>query len=114
MAKQAQKRRRRGRRLPEFLRQFFWQYDFRKLLWPEDRELVIAHLLARGDWAAICWLRGRMNDPELADWITSHRGRGLTARQLRFWELILGIPRYDVDQWLRQPAHILWEKRRHP
>ena len=34
------------RRLPRTLRRFFWDYDFARLSWKSDRDLIIARILA--------------------------------------------------------------------
>jgi hypothetical protein len=45
------------------------------------------------------------------DWIRQHRGRSLSRRQLRFWQLILDLPREEVDAWLEAREPDLWERR---
>jgi hypothetical protein len=98
--------------LPERLRPFFWEHDFDSLSWEEDRHLVTARILAAGDWEAIRWLRGRMGDRALRAWIEARHGRGLDARDLRLWEVILRIPHRTVTEWLRDPGRQIWEGRR--
>lgn len=100
-------------RLPRQLRAFFWDYDFACLTWAEDRELIIARLLAVGNWQAIQWLRGRLGDPALREWLERRQGAGLSPRQLRFWELVLGLPHRQVSTWLAAPGRQVWDRRRH-
>lgn len=99
-------------RLPKNLRVLFPEYDFDSLEWEADRDLVISRVLAKGDWDAVCWVRERLGDVQLQSWIERRRGRGLDAAQLRFWELVLGIPRRQVNEWLRAPERQVWEQRR--
>lgn len=99
-------------RLPKNLRVLFPEYDFDSLEWEADRDLVISRVLASGDWDAVCWVRERLGDVQLQSWIERRRGRGLDAAQLRFWELVLGIPRRQVNEWLRAPERQVWEQRR--
>ena len=75
----------RSARLPVKLRRLFWEYNFRDLSWEEDCDLVVAKILSRGDWESITWLRSQMDARELRDWIVCRQGRGLSPRQLRFW-----------------------------
>lgn len=103
--------RRRPRRLPEMLRQFFWEYRFRDLSWKADRDLVTWRILTHGDWKATCWLRRRLGDDELRQWILARDGRGLSSRQLRFWELILGLPPTLVNRWVKRARNSIWERR---
>lgn len=97
--------------LPESLRRLFWDYDFSRLSWDGDRDLVTARVLAAGSWRDIGWLRSRLGDETLAAWITARRGRGLSPQQLRFWELILGLPTADVDAWLEARRSDPWDRR---
>ncbi len=102
-----------GRRgLPKRLRQFFWDVPFSRLRWEADRDLIIGRILASGDWLSVRWLRRRAGDQALQAWLHHRRGGGLTPRQLRYWELIFGLPRRTVDQWLAQPARQIWDRRR--
>jgi hypothetical protein len=97
--------------LPNRLRPFFWDYDFNTLTWEKDRDLVIKRILTSGDWNAIDWLRSHAGDESLREWIQQHQGNGLSPRQLRFWELILEIPRRQVNIWLSTERRNVWEKR---
>jgi hypothetical protein len=82
------------------LRPFFWEYNFRALSWANDRDLIVSRILSSGTWKAVGWLRSRLGDAELAEWITHRHGRGLSRKQLRFWELILKLPHRQVELWL--------------
>lgn len=96
--------------LPEFLRPLFWEHPFDKIDFVEHYDFVVGRILIEGDWNAIRWLRHRIGDEALRDWIVRHEGRGLTPPQLRFWHLIVKLPASDVDRWLaeRGPG---WEDR---
>lgn len=97
--------------LPEFLRVFFWDYRFDSLTWEGDRELVIRRLLSHGSWDGILWLRRKIGDGELRKWLISHRGRGLSPRQLSFWSLVLGLPHRQVSSWLQTGGEYPWSAR---
>ena len=86
--------------LPKRLHQLFWDYDAAALGWPSDRELITSRILASGDWDSVKWLMGRATKSELRRFLVKRRGRGLEPRQLRFWELVLEIPREEVNRWL--------------
>src|SRR5207249_11685493 len=87
--------------LPALLRPLFWDYDFKTLTWDDDRDLIIARVLASGTWEAIIWLRAHLGDQALREWIERRRGRGLSPRQLRFWEVMLDLPHRQVNAWLQ-------------
>ena len=95
-------------RLPGFLRDLFWDYDLEDLKWPADQHLIISRILATGDWRSVIWLREQIEDLELRDWLTKRRGRGLDARRLRFWELVLALPHARVDEWIRAMEQDAW------
>lgn len=98
-------------KLPEQLRPLFWDYPFGRLRWECDAELATDRVLAYGGFREWQWLRRWLGDEELADWICARRGRGLSPRQLRYWELVLGISRKDVSEWLRDPGRQVWDRR---
>ena len=87
--------------LPQQLRSLFWDYNFDSLKWPEHRDFVIARILQEGDHHATAWLRDQLGRSGLAEWIRGRRGRGLDPRRLRFWEVVLDLPKEEVDVWMR-------------
>jgi hypothetical protein len=87
--------------LPECLRAFFWDYPFDELSWEANRDLIVRRLLTNGSWEALIWLRQKLCDGELRKWLIAHRGRGLSPRQLRYWSLVLGLPRGQTNAWIR-------------
>ena len=61
---------------------------------------MIGRILSVGDWESIQWLLQRLGHDELRQWIEQRRGRGLEPEQLRFWEVVLGIPHRTVSAWI--------------
>lgn len=98
-------------RLPRLLRPLFWEYHFAQLTWKADADLIIGRILTAGTWETIQWLRRRVPNSALKAWLEHRRGAGLSARQLRFWELLLELPHRQVNAWLRDPGRQLWEGR---
>jgi hypothetical protein len=99
---------RRKRGLPESLRPFFWEYRFSSLSLPDDRDLVIRRILSQGSWEAVRWLRKEIGDTELREWLILHQGKGLSPRQLRYWELIYDLPSRQVNQWVQNAKNGVW------
>lgn len=97
--------------LPEALRELFWEYDFDELSWEDDRNLIFKRVLSVGPWDTVLWLRRRAGDAVVRNWIREQRGQCLSRRQLRFWQLILDLPREEVDAWLEGREPDLWERR---
>lgn len=98
-------------RLPETLLPLFWDTDFNQVSFEHHRDYVIRRILSVGTWDAICWLRTRLGDDALREWIEQHEGRGLSSRQLRFWQVVLDLPEAMVDPWLNSEGRRLWEGR---
>jgi hypothetical protein len=99
------------RGLPTKLRPFFWDYPFPHLSLTQDRDLIIRRILSDGSWEAVSWLRKKIGDEELRDWLIAHRGRGLSARQLRFWGLLYDLPSRQVNHWVKAAQNGAWGKR---
>lgn len=104
----------RSSQLPALLRALLWDYDFETLTWENDRDLIIGRVLASGGWDAVTWLRSRVGDRALREWIKRHQGRGLSPQQLRFWELVLGLPHRRVNAWLAAEGRQIWDQRVRP
>jgi hypothetical protein len=97
--------------LPENLRRLFWDQDFDLLTWEEDSDAVTARVLQTGNFDSLLWLRRRLGDGALREWILRRRGRGLDARRLRYWQTILDLPAEEVDRWVEAPERKVWERR---
>jgi hypothetical protein len=99
--------------LPVTLHPLFWDHDPRRLDWTRDRDLVIARVLARGGLRQSQILRRRLGDAVLQDWFIRHEARGLSPAQVRFWELVLDLPKARADLWVRRARASVWENRHH-
>jgi hypothetical protein len=97
--------------LPKSLEPFFWDYPFSKLSLTADRDLIIRRVLSSGSWDAVIWVRKKIGDENLKSWLIAHQGRGLSPRQLRFWELILDLPRRQANAWVKAARETPWGKR---
>jgi len=97
--------------LPPFVRGLFWDLDPRSLRWDRDQELIVGRILASGPWETVQWLRARTGDEALRGWIEKHEGKGLSPQQLRYWQLVLGIPKRQVDRWLQSDRRQVWDRR---
>jgi uncharacterized protein DUF6922 len=100
--------------LPEAVKALFWDVAPGELRWDLHREFIIGRILASGPWDVVQWLRKREGDAAVRSWIERHEGRGLSPKQLRFWELILGIPSERVDPWVERERSGIWDRRTRP
>jgi hypothetical protein len=97
--------------LPDDLRAFFWDYDPVRLSGELSRHTIVLRLLEKGGMQAVRWLRQQLTDEEIRQFIVRRRGRGISPRRLRFWGLLLDIPRHDVDEWIESARQNPWQTR---
>lgn len=97
--------------LPEGLRRYFWEYDADRLSWESSRHTIVTRLLQSGGLDAVQWLRRHLSDEELREFLARRRGRGISPRRLRFWGLVLGLPRGEVDDWVAAQRSNPWQRR---
>ncbi len=97
--------------LPEELRSCFWDYDPERLSWERSRHTIVLRLLEKGGLQAVRWLQERLSDDEIREFIIRRRGRGMSPPRLRFWSLLVDIPRSEVDQWIEAARRDPWHSR---
>jgi hypothetical protein len=97
--------------LPSYVSQLFWDYKPGSVRWPRDRETIARRVLESGPWTAVKWLRRQMGDAALREWIVDQEGRNLTPQQLRFWQLMLKLPKRQVDAWVAREREGAWARR---
>ncbi len=98
-------------RLPEKMNALFWEYDPQTLSLDRDRDLIIGRVLSAAGWDGARWLLSEFSESELRDWILSSKGRNLSPPRLRFWELLLGLPHSQVNEWLSGTGRRIWDGR---
>lgn len=101
----------RSQTLPPAVRELFWDAEPRSLRLDRDRGMIVGRVLASGPWETVQWLRSAVGDDTIRRWIEEHDGRGLSPQQLRYWQLMLDIPRRRVDAWLRDERRQVWDHR---
>jgi hypothetical protein len=97
--------------LPSEVRGLLHDCDPDRVTWEAHREFLIDRILSDGDWDAVLWLRRTAGDEALRARIVATRGRRLSPRQLRLWQLLLDLPEAEVTVWLAEPARIVWDRR---
>ncbi len=95
------------------LRRLFWEYDFESLSWERDGHFITKRILTHGGLRSWDWLRGRVGDASLREWILDNNGAGMDKRRLRYWELILELPGDEVNRWVAAQAGSIWGRRGH-
>jgi hypothetical protein len=93
--------------LPDLLRVLFPGYKLEKLKLPDDRDLVMLHVLSSGGDEHKRWLVRRFGDGGIRRWLIQHRGRGLTVKQMSPW-----VSSRTARSWqAKNPYALLWENR---
>lgn len=105
-------RRKATARLPQALRPLFWEYRTARVDVRRDRDLVLRRVLAQGGWREALLIRSRFGDAAIRDFLLLSEARGLSAARIRFWELVLDLPRRRADAWVRRARRGTWERRR--
>ena len=77
--------------LPEFLRKYFWDVDFDKLIMRRHRSYVLRRILDHGDQEAVAWMRRNFDGSEIRQCVTS--ARDLSRKSANYWALVLDVPR---------------------
>ena len=94
--------------LPQAFRRYFWDVDADDLRWTAARDFIIERLLQSGSWESVQWLRSRLGDAELREWILVRHGAALTCERLRYWQLALDLPAAQVDRWVAAARADVW------
>ena len=97
--------------LPAGLRSLFWDYGRRRIRLSEDHDLILSRVLRDGGWEATQWLRSRLGDAAIRDWLVRSEARGLSPQRIRFWQVVLDLSRAPVDAWLGAARSSHWHSR---
>jgi hypothetical protein len=98
--------------IPASFKHLFWDCSFEQIRNKPEQPFVIKRILSEGTWEEIKWLRSTLGDAMIKQWIIDHRGKNLSLRQLRFWELILELPAKKVNSWISEKKNSSWHQRR--
>lgn len=98
-------------RLPPEVRALFWEYGDREVSLESERDFVMGRVLSAADWDGLRWLRREVGEAAIRDYLDRTRGRLLSPRQLRLWQVLLGLPEETVTAWIGNERRRLWDRR---
>ena len=75
----------------QFLRPYFWSYDFDRLDRIADRRLIIFQLLNFGNRQATDWLRETYADNEIHSVIENSIATAWDRKSLALWSFVFGV-----------------------
>ena len=82
------------RKLPKFLRQYFWDVDFDELDGQKYSLYVVKRLIDKGNQRAIKWLLENYPKELIKQILVTQRG--LSPKTANFWALVLGVDKRKV------------------
>ncbi|HBQ51035.1 TPA: hypothetical protein DD690_03570 [Candidatus Daviesbacteria bacterium] len=82
------------KRLPVFLKQYFWDVDFNKLDFERSKTFILKRVLDRGDNQTLKWLFQNYTKEDIKELILTTRD--LSAKTANFWADYLHIAHNQV------------------
>ncbi len=82
------------KKLPKFLKQYFWDVDFNNINAKKYAQYIVARLIDRGNDKAIRWLFKHYPKDLIKEVIKNRRG--FSPKTANFWALVLGIDKRKV------------------
>lgn len=82
------------KKLPGFLKKYFWDVDFGKADLQKHRLDIIRRILNYGDEKAVTWMYKNFKTREMK-FALSHL-RGYSQKSANYWAFVLGLPKEEV------------------
>lgn len=82
------------KKLPGFLKQYFWEVDFSKLDALKYPKYIIIRLMEYGNLKAIKWMKNNFATRQINSAL--RHTRGLSKKTANFWALVQGIEKEDI------------------
>jgi hypothetical protein len=82
------------KKLPGFLKNYFWDVDFEKIDLEKRRIYVLRRILDYGDETAISWMWKNFTEAEIKNVLYNYRG--LSLKSANFWAVIVNVKKEDV------------------
>ncbi len=80
--------------LPEFLKKYFWDTEFEKIILENRRIYVLKRILEYGDKKAVAWMRRNFTTTEMKNALVTFRG--YSQKSANYWAIILDMPREKI------------------
>lgn len=82
------------KRLPKFLKKYFWDVDFGKINAQAHPQYVLVRLLEYGDKKAISWMKRNFTRHQIEDILFHYRS--VSPQSANFWAVIFNIDKKKV------------------
>jgi hypothetical protein len=96
------------RKFPEFLFDFFWEYDPTTIDLAAHADLIMNRIMSRGTWEAMIWIEKNYSQRQIASFLRRQGRTKLPPRGLNYWAFICGVPSGTRRRWiceLRKSPH---------
>lgn len=78
-----------SQKLPEFLRQYFWDVDFDKLDVAKKPRFILKRVIDLGDTRALTWVQSIFDQEDIEELILT--SRDLSRKTANYWTTILDL-----------------------
>ena len=82
------------KKLPNFLKKYFWEVDFEKMDPEKHRVYVLRRIMNYGDEKAISWMWKNFTESEIRNILLKYRD--LSLKSANFWAVIVNVKKEDV------------------
>lgn len=83
-----------ARKLPQFLKKYFWDVEFKELDREKSAHFILKRILEYGDEKATVWMRKSFTKRDIKDILTNFRG--ISPRSANYWATIFGIDKRNI------------------
>ncbi len=92
------------------LSHLFWEYEFKEIDSSKDEYLIMKKVLSYGGIEDLRTLLDIFGKEKIKGFLLRTKGKGIDKRRLRFYEVFFGLPKEEVDNWIKDPLRKLWNK----
>lgn len=82
------------KKLPRFLKKYFWDADFKKISITKNSQDLVARILEYGDEKAIRWMRKKYSKQEVENLLS--RSRAVSPKSANFWALVFNLDKRNI------------------
>lgn len=82
------------KKLPGFLKEYFWDTDFKKVGLNQNRPYILKRILNYGDEKAVGWMLNNFKKPEIKNALSNFRG--YSQKSANYWAVMLNVKKEDV------------------
>lgn len=91
---------RKTKKLPKEFKQYFWEYDFKKIKLPKCKDLILERILnfGRNNKLAMEWLFDNFGEDEIKEYVLTNGVRQLYKVSSGYWRDYYKLPPIPEDE----------------